>query len=568
MEIEPPVSGQIEPLRTRADASLAWLSQKEIAKMQVTSVIDIREVIRYLKAGESLRATAEALGLARNTVTRYEKWAREQGWLEVGSELPSEAAIAAGVKALYAPTAQTMSRLEPYQGVIEAWRKAGVSILSAQQRLKSEHQLKCSYSSLWSYVRKLEGIDESSNITIRVETAPGEEAQVDFGYAGRMWNPLTKKASKAWAFVMTLAWSRHVFVTFVFDQRVETWLDCHRRAFEYFGGVPERVKLDNLKAAILRASQDDPRVQRAYRECAEHYGFLISPCRVATPQHKGKVESSVKYVKRNFLAGRDYSQPGCDIMQANQDVCVWAKEIAGQRTHGTTREQPLARFLQVEQAALKPLPETRFEAAVWTELKLHRDGYVVFEKSYYSAPYRHIGETLSLRATLKTVELYVGYTLVATHGRATQPGQRLTNPVHLPPNKAKGLLPSPLREFVGTYRQRAEAVGPFTAQAIELLLADKVVDRHASANRLIQLADKHSKAVLERACKHAFELGDPSPTTIRNMVKICISGMAGIEWTHAGTAHGEALTAPTPAFARPVEELIPIIPVMTTAEAA
>jgi transposase len=530
--------------------------------MQVTSVIDIREVIRYLKAGESQRATAEALGLARNTVTRYEKWAREQGWFEMGCELPNEAAMAEGIKALYAPSAQTISRLEPYRGVIEAWRKAGVgvSMLSVQQRLAREHTLQCSYSSLWSYVRKIEGIDEPSNITIRVETPPGEEAQVDFGYAGRMWNPILKKACKAWAFVMTLGWSRHVFVTFVFDQRVETWLDCHRRAFEYFGGVPERVKLDNLKAAILRASQDDPKVQRAYRECAEHDGFLISPCRVATPQHKGKVESAVKYVKRNFLAGRDYSQPGCDITQANQDVLAWIEETAGQRIHGTTREQPLARFHQVEKAALKPLPETRFEAAIWTELKLHRDGYVVFEKSYYSGPYRYIGQTLSVRATLKMVELHAGYALVATHSRATQAGQRLTNPAHLPPNKAKGLLLSPLMEFVGTYRQRAEAIGPFTAQAIELLLADKVVDRHSSAHRLIGLADKHSKAVLERACKHAFELGDPSPTTIRNMVKICtasVSGMAGVEWTHAGTGHGEALSAPTPAFARPVEELIP-----------
>jgi len=93
---------------------------------------------------------------------------------------------------------------------------------------------------------------------------------------------------------MTLSWSRHQYVEFVWDQTVETWLTLHRHAFAYFGGVPKRIKLDNLKAAITKACIDDPQVQQAYRECAEHYGFLIDPCRPRTPEHKGKVESGVK----------------------------------------------------------------------------------------------------------------------------------------------------------------------------------------------------------------------------------------------------------------------------------
>ena len=127
---------------------------------------------------------------------------------------------------------------------------------------------------------------------MRVETEPGEEGQVDFGYAGKMWDPLTSRARKAWLFVMTLGYSRHQFVRFVFDQKVETWhplegvfLACHVRAFEFFSGVPKRIKLDNLRAAVVKASLYDPLIQRSYRECAAHYGFLISPCRVATPQH-------------------------------------------------------------------------------------------------------------------------------------------------------------------------------------------------------------------------------------------------------------------------------------------
>ena len=140
---------------------------------------------------------------------------------------------------------------------------------------------------------------------------------------------------------MTLAWSRHQYVEFVFDQKIATWLLCHRHALEFFGGAPERIVPDNHKAAVVRACFDDPLLQQTYRECAEHYGFLtlaphcvrrsagVAPCRVATPQHKGKVEQGgVHFVKRNFLGGR---QPTL-IAQANQDVWVWCNTTAGLRT--------------------------------------------------------------------------------------------------------------------------------------------------------------------------------------------------------------------------------------------
>jgi len=121
-----------------------------------------------------------------------------------------------------------------------------------------------------------------------------------------MIDPKTGKLRKTWAFVMTLSWSRHQYVEFVFDQTIETWLRCHRNAFEFFGGVPKKVVPDNLKAAIIKACWDEPQAQYSYRECAQHYGFRIAPCRPKTPGHKGKVEQGgVHYVKRNFLGGRE-----------------------------------------------------------------------------------------------------------------------------------------------------------------------------------------------------------------------------------------------------------------------
>ena len=510
--------------------------------MKVISVNDIREVIRYLQMGTSERGAAEALAISRNTVARYKEWAEGHGWLEPGVALPDESEVAQALLELNQPAAQTVSKLSPYKEQIEVWRAGGVNMSEVCRRLNQELKVRCSYAPVWHYVTTLEG--RQPEVTLRIETEPGEEGQVDFGYAGRMWDPVSRRMRKAWLFVMALSWSRHQYVVFVFDQKIETWLACHASAFAFFGGVPKKIKIDNLKAAIVRASMDDPQVQRSYRECAEHYGFLISPCRVRTPQHKGKVEAGVKYIKGRFLPGRNYGEVGCNVTHANADVITWIKETAGQRIHGTTRQKPLERFESGERAALQVLPEQTFDPAVWTELKCHRDGYVVFEHSYYSVPFRWVEQRLAVRVSAKRVELHIHHERIATHTRATAPGQRITLPLHLPPYKALALQPA------ATCRERASAIGPCLLQAVDLLLSDRVVDRHTAALRLVRLADQHDPAVLEQACQKAFELGDASPITIRNLLKT-------LTVPALGYAERSTLTDVWPVFARPAAELVP-----------
>ncbi len=521
--------------------------------MKVTSVIDIKEMVRYLRSDASERTTAEALGASRNTIQRYAALAREQGWLDASQPLPDEAAIAQAVKVLFAPSTQTVSKLEPHRAWIEEQRSKGVSIAKIHRQLNAERGVKCAYSVVWGYVGQLEDhTHPDADITVRVETAPGEEAQVDFGYAGRMYDPHSHKARKAWLFVMTLSYSRHQYVEFVFDQSVRTWLRLHWAAFEFFGGVPGRIKLDNLKAAIIRASVEDPQVQRAYRELAEHYGFLISPCRPRTPQHKGKVESGVKYVGSSFLAGTNYSRADHSIEHANIDVRQWVLTEAGQRIHGTTRQKPLVQFEQIERGSLRQLPATAYELAVWTQAKVHRDCHIVLDKCYYSAPFRYVGQIVSVRQTDREVRLYADHQLVTTHSRAKHPGERTTNVAHLPDYKARGL------EGRSTVRQRAAEIGPYTAEAIALLMDDAVVDRHSSAQRIVGLADKHTKATLERACKWAFECGDPSPQTIRNMLKLIVGGGASNDpRDSASESAAQPVTASsTSTFARTVAETL------------
>lgn len=501
--------------------------------------MDVREILRQIRAGESDRAIGRNLSINRATVKKYREWAQGAGVLE--GELPPIEELQARLATSQTevpPPPQNVSSVEPYREQVIAWRTTGVRMTAIHARLQ-EQGFEGSYSAVRRFVRQLE--PPRIDVTVRVERAPGEEAQLDFGYAGYMLDE-TGQRRKAWTFVMTLAWSRHQYVEFVFDQRVETWLDLHRHAFEFFGGVPQRMVIDNLKAAIVRACWEgtDPQVQWAYRECAEHYGFIIAPCRPRTPQHKGKVERGVDYVKQNFLGGRGE----LPLAQANRLAREWCLTTAGQRTHGTTKQQPLAQFEQVERAILLPMPEQPYELATWKRVKLHRDCYVVFDNAYYSAPFRYAGQSMLVRASSQTVKiLTTDYELIATHTRAQQPGERVTLVDHLPPYKVEGLLWN-----ADTAQERAAEVGPSTQQTVAHLLSDEVLDPLPKVRRLLALAKTYGADRLEAACARALAHTDPAYLTVKRILKAGLDQQPDQTLTYP--------VAPATIFVRPVDDLL------------
>ena len=500
-------------------------------------LMDVRELIRHLRATESDRAVARATGAHRRTVQRYRQWAGQHGLL-TGPLPPLE-----DLQALLAqtgnpsPPPHMVSTLEPYRAVVTQLHSEGVEGAAIWQRLR-EQGYPGSLSSVYRFLHHLR--PPRSEATVRVEREPGEEAQVDFGFAGRMIDPQTGALRRTWAFVMTLSWSRYQYVEFVFDQSVATWLQLHRRAFEHLGGAPQRVVIDNLKAGIMQAAWDAPQVQATYRECAEHYGFLIAPCRPRMPEHKGKVEQGgVHYVKRNFLGGRLPTT----LTQANAEVLVWCREVAGQRRHGTTKAQPLWRFETVERARLHPLPPTPYDLALWKEGRVHRDCYVVFEQSFYSVPFRLIGQQVRVRGGSREVRIYTpDYEVVATHPRAQQPGERHTHPDHLPPEKLPGLV---LNRTV--CRQNAAAIGPTTAAVVGDLLDDPIVDRLPTVGRLLRLGERYGAERLEAACARARCFDEQSYATIK---RILAQGL------DLAPAPGPSPVPPARAFVRTAADLL------------
>ena len=217
----------------------------------------IREILRQIRQGLSDRATDEAAGVNRKTVARYRAWASEQELLTGPLPPLGELHRLLAETMPRMPPPQNVSSVEPYRELVVKLRQQGVEMVAIHQRLR-ERGYGGSYSSVRRFVRNLEPL--TPEVTVRVETPPGEEAQVDFGFAGRMVDPETDELRRAWAFVMTLSWSRHQYVEFVFDQKIETWLRLHRNAFQFLGGYMRSCQVWDLRhRAIAFATEFAPK---------------------------------------------------------------------------------------------------------------------------------------------------------------------------------------------------------------------------------------------------------------------------------------------------------------------
>ena len=469
-------------------------------------MFEYRAVLARLRLGDSDRDVAKARLMGRAKVAALRSSAIQHGWLDPAAPMPDDAAIA-GVIGQARRASTTVSSVERFRSQIAAWAAEGVSGVVIHATLCRNHGYTGSYSAVRRMLSTLAAA-RPPEATVRLQFAPGSAAQVDFGAGPFMVDPADGQRRRAWAFVMTLCFSRHQYVEFVWDQTVATWLGCHRRAFEWFGGVPERLIIDNPKCAISRACIHDPLVQRAYAECAEGYGFRIDPCPPADPQKKGIVEAGVKYVKGNFLPMRSFR----DLADLNSQARQWVMSEAGLREHGTTRAQPLALFV-LERSSLRPLPAIAPDLGTWSAVRVHRDCHVQFDRSFYSAPFVLIGQQLWLRATDTTVALHHEHRQVAVHLRSRRRGSRITVPDHLPP--AAQAFFAHDREWC---LQQAAAIGAACKCLLDILLSDRIVERLRAAQALLRLADRFGPERLEAACVRALAHNSPFYRTVKTIL--------------------------------------------------
>jgi len=470
----------------------------------------LRDLINRLRSGESERRIARDMDLSRTTVRKYRELAEPLGYLQAEQALPDESTLRAVLAAGPRPQAMA-STVQPYQDLVQGWLEQGVEMAAIYQRLRDNHGYAGSYSAVRRYVSRVS--PATPEAVIRVHTAPGEELQVDFGSVGLLYDPDHGERRPAYVFVATLCFSRHQYAELVFDQKTPTWIALHRRAFDSFGGVPQRVVPDNLKPAVKQALVHDPVLGEAYRRMGLHYGFLISPTAPGRPQHKGKVENGVHYVQRNFIAGQDF----VDSHVANPRLQIWVREVAGTRVHGTTHQAPLKLFNEYERSALQPLPPEPFTLCEVKPVKVHPDCHVTLAGSYYSVPYRYVGQTLEAYVSERVVELYLGSNLLATHVRSTTPGHWHTRLEDYPPDKAEYLKRTPDR-----CRQLAAHIGPATQAVVETLLNERPLDRLRAVQAILRLEESVGRQRLEAACARAAYYGDVRYRRIKDILNAAL----------------------------------------------
>lgn len=467
-----------------------------------------RQVIHRMRMGESDRAIAKSGLMGRLKCALVRARAEERGWLRLDVPLPDDPELAT-VLASEAPSHRAQVSLSlPYEEKIKRWSEEGICWTTIHQTLVDQFGFQGSYSSVRRLAQRLR--KENPQVTCILDFAPGEAAQVDFGKGPTITDVFTGEVIPTWVFVMTLCFSRHMYAELVANQKIETWLGCHRRAFEHFNGVPSRLIIDNPKCAITRACFHDPQVQRSYGELAEGYGFLISPCPPAEPQKKGRVEAGVKYVKNRFLPLRPFRS----LADGNAQLMQWVMGTAGNRVHGTTKQKPLTLFAETEKYRLKPLPDVPVEIAIWAQAKVHGDCHIRFEKALYSAPFRLVHESIWLRATDTTVKLYHDLGLVAVHPRLRKPGDRSTVEDHLPPEAVAYRMRDPQWCL-----KQAEGIGPQCHELVRQLFADRVLDHLRAAQGILGLAKKYGTARLERACSRALFFQNLRYRTVKSILE-------------------------------------------------
>jgi transposase len=483
-------------------------------------VIDIVEILIHWYAGRSKNELAQSLGVDRKTLRKYLAPAETAG-ITPGGPAMSEADWRKLVIEWFPQLTDTTLRqvtwpqIEAHRDYIAGQLAVGVTVSTIHQRLADERGLEASVASIRRWVRaNLPEDARRAQVTVLRDTPPaGQEAQIDYGRLGMWTDPRTGRRRTVWAFVMVLAFCRHMFVRPTLSMDQHQWTQAHVEAFEFFGGVPARLVPDNLKTGVDKPDLYDPKINRAYAELAAHYGVLVDPARAAKPKDKPRVERPMPYVRDSFWRGRDFDS----LEQMRAAARIWCLEVAGRRAcRPLDGAAPAAVFAAAEAEALNPLPVSRFVLASWSKAKVGPDIHARVGGCLYSIPWRHLGASLDARCTEQMVQFFCDGQLVKTHPRRDRGKQ--TDLSDYPPEKIAFRMRTPT-----WCRRKSIEIGEACEQVVRELLADNALFRLRAAQGVLGLADKHTTARLEAACAKAIAAGDPSYRTIKGIL------VAGLE---------------------------------------
>jgi len=463
--------------------------------------MDFKEMIHRAIAGQKIIHIAQAMGHDPKTVRKYltKVDAHRSRLIESGGEIPADL-----IPTLHGRPAEKQDLLEPHLDEIKMLITNAANPLkpkTAFEVICIKHDLAdtVSYSSFKRFVRTHSITILPDKATCRIECEPASQVQVDYMKAGLLFDPFAGRRRIVYAFIGSLSFSRYKYVEFTFSQNQQSFINSHVKMFHAFGGVPKSIGIDNLKAGVISPDLYEPRLNRAYREMAEHYGCFIDPCRVASPRDKGKVERDVQTIREQF---RKLSalHPRIIIDEANTAIANWLRNDYGARKHGTTHQEPYKLFTEIEQPLLLPLPLEPYEAALWKEATVHPDHYIQVNKKAYSIPHPYVGKKVWVKVTHNLVQVYYNDQLIKQHPVAQ--GFRQTDFNDFPENVQHAIntgMPAYLCN-------EAASVGKDFETLVRKILAPHAFLNLRRAQGIVSLASKYPKDCMEQAATLALDL--------------------------------------------------------------
>jgi transposase len=462
------------------------------------------EVIRRLRAGQSIREISRETGIHRATIRNLREAASSRNWLDPQESLPDESEILETLRQVGSHEgADAAHPLDMYLSDIESWLKEKTSFLLIHEFLRQQG-ITLSETSVRRYIhRKFPQYYRSP--TIPRDTIAAEVLEVDFGYFGLVYDEDQKRNRKAWFLSARLRHSRHAYRQMTFDQQQQPFYSALINALEFFGGVPAKVVPDNMKSAVIEASFTDPEINRAFVKMAVHYGFLISPTLPRKPEHKGGVESDVKYIKGNFWpryreSERQKGHPVPHAQGLQEALEEWGDQVASRRSVRGLGDSPANIFEQQEKSALQDLPLRRWSIVDIAKAKVQQTWRIQFDNAFYSVPYQHIGQTVTIHADANMVVIYLNDNEIARHTRAVNEWEVKRCDHHAP---------------IGSdaiYSQNRESLLRWAAQIGEPVhrMSQAIFDRQGidgvqSARSLCHLAQRYGRDRLNQACRRALD---------------------------------------------------------------
>lgn len=399
------------------------------------------------------------------------------------------------------------SLFDPYQQQIKQLRDKKISILRIFEILRDTYGTHSTYVNLCKYIEsRFPKQKEAFGVQI---TEPGEVAEIDFGYLGMFPGPLDKPV-KTYGLAVILPYSKLDFYAITYDQKLETLVSELMHAFAYFSGVPAKLKVDNMKTAILKNQHYDLEFNPDFLEFAYHYNTVIIPCTPYSPQQKGTVESGIKYLQGNFISGRTFTAP-LDMKAQLRD---WMDNYANKRIHGTTGKVPAEMFREEEAEKLQPLPDTPFAFFNRCTRTVAMNCHIHLDNNYYSVPANLVGKDVVVRFNDKLVRIIYAGEQVTLHQKAAGVGNYVTKRSHMPEYKVYSET-----EYQRKAEEQMADIGEETHEYFRYLLSCKESYWFRSVRVILGLAKEYGTGPVNLALKRALYYKVTDLNMIRNILE-------------------------------------------------